>query len=62
MDDADNKAIAGIVEAPLSYLGSDWLSIFFYHLASLGVQKQQIADKPDQFVEALDKILEVRPV
>lgn len=53
----DSKVIAGIIEEALRYLGPDWLSIFFYHLASLGVQKQEIADKPEQFVEALDKVL-----
>jgi CheY-like chemotaxis protein len=53
----DSKIIAGIIEEALRYLGPDWMSIFFYHLASLGIQKQEIADKPEQFVEALDKVL-----
>ena len=53
----DSKIIAGIIDEALRYLGPDWLSIFFYHLANLGVQKHEIADKPEQFVEALDKVL-----
>jgi two-component system, chemotaxis family, chemotaxis protein CheY len=53
----DSKAISGIIEEALRYLGPEWLSIFFYHLASLGVQKEEIADNPEQFTEALDKLL-----
>jgi two-component system, chemotaxis family, chemotaxis protein CheY len=54
---SDSKAIAGIIEEALRYLGPEWLSIFFYHLASLGVQKEDIADNPEQFTGALDKLL-----
>lgn len=53
----DSRVITAIVEDALGYLGSEWLSIFFYHLDHLGVQKQQIANNPEKFIEALDKLL-----
>lgn len=56
-EDKDSRVITAIVEDALGYLGTEWLSIFFYHLDHLGVQKQQIASNPEKFIEALDKLL-----
>lgn len=51
------RVITAIVEDALGYLGPEWLSIFFFHLDHLGVRREKIADSPDQFVEALEKLL-----
>jgi CheY-like chemotaxis protein len=51
------RVITAILEDALGYLGPEWLSIFFFHLDHLGVRRENIADSPDQFVKALEKLL-----
>jgi CheY-like chemotaxis protein len=51
------RVVTAIVEDALGYLGPEWLSIFFFHLDHLGVRRENIADSPDKFVEALEKLL-----
>lgn len=50
------EIVAAIVDEALGFLGPDSVSVFYYHLAKIGVQKQAIAKNPDQFVEALGKM------
>ncbi len=45
-----------IVEDSLSFLGPEWLSIFYYHLNNLGITKDSMLEHPEEFAEALDKI------
>jgi len=56
-ENKEARVIAAIVEDALGYLGPEWLSIFFFHLDHLGVRRENIADSPEQFIGALDKLL-----
>jgi hypothetical protein len=38
-------------------LGPDSISVFYYQLAKIGIDKRAIAKNPEQFVEALAKML-----
>jgi CheY-like chemotaxis protein len=46
-----------IIDEALSFLGPESLSVFYYHLAILGVQKTAIIYSPKKFLRALDLLL-----
>lgn len=52
----NGDTVTAIIDDALKFLDPDSISVFYYHLAKIGVQKQAIAKNPDQFVEALDKM------
>lgn len=54
--DRQGEMVAAIVDEALGFLGPDSVSVFYFHLAKIGVEKQAIAKNPDQFVEALGKM------
>ncbi|HKU50222.1 MAG TPA: response regulator [Nitrososphaera sp.] len=53
----DSRMINALIEDALKYLGSDWINTFYYHLDALGVPRDQIADNPGKFSEALESLL-----
>jgi hypothetical protein len=55
--DNDNEIIIAIIEDALKFLGPEWLSIFYYHLAQLGIEKDSLAKNIPAFIEALDGML-----
>jgi CheY-like chemotaxis protein len=50
----DDTGIPIIVDDALKFLGHDSISVFYFHLAKLGVQRQEIAQNHEQFIEALE--------
>jgi CheY-like chemotaxis protein len=52
----EGEIVAAIVDDALRFLGPDSISVFYFHLARIGVQKNAIAKNPDQFAEALSKM------
>jgi CheY-like chemotaxis protein len=58
--DSKNKEddlVTRIIDEALSFLGPESLSVFYYHLANLGVQKTAIVHSPREFLKALDILL-----
>jgi CheY-like chemotaxis protein len=53
----DSRIANAIIQEALKYLGPDWMTVFYYHLGTFGVHKDQIAENPDKFNEALEKVL-----
>lgn len=51
-----DDAIAAIIDEAIRFLGPDSVSVLYYHLAKMGIEKQAIAINADHFVEALDRI------
>jgi CheY-like chemotaxis protein len=55
--DNDSEIIIAIIEDALKFLGPEWLSIFYYHLAKLGIEKDNIARNTQGFIKALNGVL-----
>lgn len=49
--------IIRIIDDALGFLGLESLSVFYYHLAKLGVQKTDIIHAPEEFLRALHTML-----
>jgi len=54
--DNDNEIIIAVIEEAFKFLGSEWLSIFYYHLAKLGIEKDSIVRHTPAFIEALHDV------
>ncbi len=56
--DSNNKQLhnLSVLDEVLKVLGSDNLPVLYYHLERLGVKKNEIADKPEEFSNALRQI------
>lgn len=48
--------IASVLEEVLNVLGVDNMSVLYYHLEKMGVKRNEIADKPVEFSNALRSI------
>jgi CheY-like chemotaxis protein len=53
----EDDLVIRIIDEALSFLGPESLSVFYYHLANLGVQKTAIVHSPKEFLKALDTLL-----
>jgi CheY-like chemotaxis protein len=53
----DSRVVNGILQEALKYLGPEWLSIVYYHLDHLGIRRDEISDRPEQFAFAVEKML-----
>jgi CheY-like chemotaxis protein len=53
----DSRIANAIIQDALNYLGSEWMTVFYYHLGTFGVNKAEIAENPSKFIAALEKVL-----
>jgi CheY-like chemotaxis protein len=53
----DSRIANAIIQEALTYLGPEWMTVFYYHLGTFGVGKDQIAENPAKFNDALEKVL-----
>ncbi|MGH9991563.1 MAG: hypothetical protein ACREBU_08480 [Nitrososphaera sp.] len=54
--DKNQLSHISLLEEVLQVLGSENLPVLYHHLERLGVKKNEIADKPEEFSKALKSI------